>query len=176
MLIQLHKNEGILQKRWDIAVASDGHLQITNVVDRQPRSDFIIDVKVFAMVTGDGDWKALWNADKTVLENHTLTHAEDVKFRKHETNYAAVGLAFFPLLLGCFGGIGSQAPRFLCTLAFLELRQHDALCERAGLARFLLLIAPSFALGVFSRRLSSFASFTYLPSSSPLCFQLPRPC
>ena len=22
------------------------------------------------MVTGDGDWKARWNADKTVLENH----------------------------------------------------------------------------------------------------------
>ena len=71
-----------------------------------------------------------------MLENHTLTQAEDEKFRKHETNYAAVGLAFFPFVLGCFGGIGSQAARFLCTLAFLELRQHDhdALRERAGLA------------------------------------------
>ena len=86
------------------------------------------------MVTGDGDWKARWNADKTVLENHTLTQAEDEKFRKHETNYAAVGLAFFYFVLGCFGGIGSQAARFLSTLAFLELRQHDALRERAGLA------------------------------------------
>ena len=37
-------------------------------------------------------------------------------------------------VLGCFGGIGSQEARFLCTLAFLELRQHDALRERAGLA------------------------------------------
>ena len=53
------------------------------------------------MVTGDGDWKARWNADKTVLENHTLTQAEDEKFRKHENSYAAVGLAFFPLVLGC---------------------------------------------------------------------------
>ena len=69
-----------------------------------------------------------------MLENRTLTQAEDEKFRKHETNYAAVGLAFFPFVLGCFGGIGSQAARFLCTLAFLELRQHDALRERAGLA------------------------------------------
>ena len=31
----------------------------------------------------------------------------DEKFRKHETNCAAVGLAFFPFVLGCFGGIGS---------------------------------------------------------------------
>ena len=105
-------------------------------------------MKVCAVVTGDGDWKARWNADKTVLENHTLTQAEDEKFRKHETNYAAVGLAFFPFVLGCFGGIGSQAARFLCTLAILKLRQRDALRERAG----------------------------YLPSSSLLCFRLPRPC
>ena len=54
------------QKRGNIAVTSDGHLEITNVVDRHLRSDFIIDVKVCAMKTGDGDWKALWNADKTV--------------------------------------------------------------------------------------------------------------
>ena len=58
------------------------------------------------MVTGDGDWKAQWNADKTVLENHTLTQAADEKFRKHETYYAAVGLAFFPFVLGCCGCIG----------------------------------------------------------------------
>ena len=69
-----------------------------------------------------------------MLENRTLTQVEDEKFRKHETNYAAVGLAFFPFVLGCFGGIGSQAARFLCTSAFLELRQHDALRECAGLA------------------------------------------
>ena len=56
------------QKRGDIAVTSDGHLQITNVVDRHPCSDFIIDVKVCAMVAGEGVWKARWNADKTVLE------------------------------------------------------------------------------------------------------------
>ena len=49
------------------------HLELTNAVDRYPRPDFIIDVKVCAMVTADGDWKARWNADKTVLENHTLT-------------------------------------------------------------------------------------------------------
>ena len=84
------------------------------------------------MVTGDGDWKARWNADKTVLENHTLTQAEDEKFRKHETNYGLVGLVFFPFVLGSIGGIGSQAARFLFTLAFLGHRQHDALRERAG--------------------------------------------
>ena len=51
-----------------------------------------------------------------------------------ESSYAAVGYAFFPFILGCFGGIGSQAARFLCALAFLELRQHDAIRESAGLA------------------------------------------
>ena len=121
------------QKRGDIAVTSDGHLELTNAVDRYPRSDFIIDVKVCAMVTADGDWKARWNADKTVLENHTLAKAEDEKFSKHERSYAAVGYAFFPFVLGCFGGIGSQAARFLCALAFLELRQHDAIRDSAGL-------------------------------------------
>ena len=52
------------QKRGDIAVTSDRHLELTNAVDRYPRPDFIIDVKVCAMVTADGDLKASWNADK----------------------------------------------------------------------------------------------------------------
>ena len=47
------------------------------------------------MVTADGDWKVLWNADKTVFENYTLTQAEDEKFSKHESSYAAVGLCLF---------------------------------------------------------------------------------
>ena len=59
----------------------------------------------------------LWlleNADKLVL---TLTQAEGEKFKflKHKSNYAAVSLAFFPFFLGCFGGIGSHAEKFLCT-------------------------------------------------------------
>ena len=128
------KKKNWVEKRGDIAVTSDGHLELTNAVDRFPRPDFIIDVKVCAMVTADGDWKARWNADKTVLENHTLAKAEDEKFSKHESSYAAVGYAFFPFVLGCFGGIGSQAARFLCALAFLEIRQHDAISECAGLA------------------------------------------
>ena len=69
----------------------------------------------------DGDRKARWNADKTVtvLENHTL--------RKHKPIMLLSVMPFFPFVLGCFGGIGSLVARFLCTLAFLELRQHDAL-------------------------------------------------
>ena len=79
------------------------------------------------MVTEDGDWNARWSADRTLLENHTLRQAEDEMFRTQETNYAAVCLAFFPFVRGCFGGIVSQAARFLCILALLELRQHDAI-------------------------------------------------
>ena len=128
------KKKNWVEKRGDIAVTSDGHLELTNAVDRFPRPDFIIDVKVCAMVTAVGDWKARWNADKTVLVNNTLTKAEDEKFSKHECSYAAISYAFFPFVLGCFGGIGSQAARFLCALAFLEIRQHDAISECAGLA------------------------------------------
>ena len=68
------------------------------------------------------------------LEKDVPTQAEDGKFQKDETNYAAVGIAFFPIVLGCFGGIGYRTARFLCTLAFLELRQLDAIRAFAGLA------------------------------------------
>ena len=49
-------------------------------------------------------------------------------------NSVLLSLPFFPFVLGCFGGIGSQAGKFLCTLAFLELRQQDVLRERTRLA------------------------------------------
>ena len=74
------------------------------------------------MVTGECYWKARRNTDKTGIENHTLKQLADEKFRKHETTYA-------------FGGIGSQASQFLCTLPFLELRQHDAIRELTGLVQ-----------------------------------------
>ena len=69
ILIPLHKNEGILL------------LPLTDTVTFKSqmlhqRSDFIVDVQVCAMVTGDGDLKTRWNADKTVLENYTLTHED----------------------------------------------------------------------------------------------------
>ena len=144
------------QKRRDIAVTSDGHHELTNAVDCHPRPDFIIDVKVCAMVTTGGDWKAQWNADKTVLENHTLTKAGDEKFSKHESSYAAVCYAFFPFVLGCFGGLGSQAARFLCALAFLDLLQHDAIRERAGLASLSPSDRSQFRARCFDRRLREY--------------------
>ena len=124
-------------------------------MDLHQHSDFIIDVKV--TIIKSVQWLLEMgigrpDADKTasVLENHTLTQAEDEKFHKHETNYAFVGFACFPFVLGCCGGIGSQAARFLCTLAFLELRQHDAWpC-------FPLLIALSFSLGFFRQESEGF--------------------
>ena len=75
-----------------------------------------------------GAWKARRNADKTLFENHILKLAEKDtgKFRKHVNGYAAVGLAFFILVLGCFAGIGFKAEQFLCILAFLELQQHHS--------------------------------------------------
>ena len=74
----------------------------------------------------------------------------------HPSVFFALCYAFFPFVLGCFGGIGYQAARFLCALAFLELRQHDAIRERAGLA----LLSPSdrsqFRARCFDRRLREY--------------------
>ena len=133
------------------------------------------------MVTRECYWKARRNADKTGIENHTLKQVADEKFRKHETIYA-------------FGGIGSQALRFLCTLPFLELRQHDAIQELSGLVPLPLSDRSQFP-AMFStgnshrllrefRRLwprllwyvsywGSFSSSTNLAPSSELCFRLP---
>ena len=89
----------------------DRHFQLTNAVDQHQQTGFIIDVKVRAMVTGDGDWKARWNANKTALESHTLTQAEDEKFHKHENSYSAVSYVFSLL--------------FWAVLAVLAPRQRD---------------------------------------------------
>ena len=121
------------QKRGDIAVTADGHFEITNVVDHLPRSDVVIDVKICATVNGAGDWKAKFNANNTKLLNPTLAQAESAKYTKHERNYASVGMAFVPFVLGCFGDFGAEAARFLYVLAFLELRQNDDMRNKAGL-------------------------------------------
>ena len=81
----------------------DRHFQLTNAVDQHQQTGFIIDVKVSAMVTGDGDWKARWNANKTALESHTLTQAEDEKFHKHENRTVILlSVMFFPFCSGLF--------------------------------------------------------------------------
>ena len=80
--------------------------------------------------------------DRTVFENYTLKPTEEDKFKKHENNYAAMGLAIFPFVFGILvvlessEALGSLAARrrFLCTLPFLEFSEHDALRELAGLA------------------------------------------
>ena len=123
LLIQLHKNEGIL-----LLPLTDTFKSPMLWIDTRALILLLMLKSVLRLLEiGIGllEGRARWNANKTVHENHTLTQAYGEKFRKHETNYAAVYLAFFPFVLGCFGGIGSQAARFLCTLAFLELRQYE---------------------------------------------------
>ena len=107
--------------------------QSSYIIDHLPRSDVVIDVKICATVNGAGDWKAQFNANNTKLLNPTLTQAESAKYTKHERNYASVGMAFVPFVLGCFGDIGVGAARFLYALAFLELRQNDDMLDKAGL-------------------------------------------
>ena len=75
------------------------------LVDRHQHPDFIVDVKACAMVTGDGIGRPYGMLTRVCLRTipllwalHTAnTQADNEKFRKHDTNYAAVGLAFFPL-------------------------------------------------------------------------------
>ena len=107
---------------------------------------------------------ARWNTDKPVLENHTLTQAEDERFRKHEFG---VGLAFFVFVLGCFGGKGSQAFIFLCTLASLPVSRQVFSTGVYG-------VCGGFGQGYcHASYWSSFSSSTYLPPSSTLYFQWP---
>ena len=68
-------------------------------------------------------------------------------------------LAFSHFVLGCFRGIGSQAARFLCTLAFLELRQHDALLVLATLEPPSPSDGSQLGPGVLDRRLRDFSGF-----------------
>ena len=76
----------------------------------------------------------------------------------HPSVFFALCYAFFPFVLGCFGGIGYQAARFLCALAFLELRQHDAIRERAGLAP----LSPSLPVSRISAALAKLLSCVLL--------------
>ena len=121
------------QKRGDLAVTAEGQIQVTNFFDHMPRSDIVADVKICAMVTGSGDWKAKMTADGKKFLNPTLTQAEAGKYKKHEEGYAAVGMSFVAFVVGSFGNFGSDAARFLYALAFLELRQNDAMRAKATL-------------------------------------------
>ena len=102
-------------------------------MDHLPGSDVVIDVKICVTVNGAGNWKAKFNANNTKLLNPTLEQAESVKYTKHERNYASVGMAFVPFVLGCFGDFGAEAALFLYVLAFLELQQNDDMQNKAGL-------------------------------------------
>ena len=52
-----------------------------------------------------------------------------MKLWKHETNHVAGGLTFSPFVLDCFGGIGFQAARFLCTLSFWNLGSPERVAD-----------------------------------------------
>lgn len=121
------------KKRGDIAISTDGQLEITNIVDRLPRSELIVDVKMVAVVSSAGDWHARWSPTRTRLLQSAMEQAEQTKFKKHETNYAAISRSFIPFVASCFGALGPTAIRLLDALAFLETRQNDAARTKIGL-------------------------------------------
>ena len=110
------------QKRGDIAVTS-------NTVDRYPRSDFIINAKICAMVTAE----VIGMLTRLRLNRYSQARRGG-QVPEARDQICCGGPSLSSLCLDCFGGIGFQTARFLCILAFLEFRQHDAIRELAGLA------------------------------------------
>ena len=97
--------------------------------------------------------------DKTVFENHTLNPTEEDKFKKHENNYAAVGLAILPFVFGILVVLESLAP-WLHNFYVLCLFWNSQSMMLSTVSRnlldlhcFALLIAPSFGQGALDRLL-----------------------
>ena len=132
---QLRRNFSHLtsNKRGDLAVnAQNTDLRLI-ASGQVPRADFILDIKLVAMVNGQGAWTGTFNAQTGQYSNNVLAQAEKTKCNKHEAHYAAIGFGFAPVVGSCFGGLGTSALRLLMALASLELRHHDAYRARTGL-------------------------------------------
>ena len=110
------------QKRGDIAVTS-------NTVDRYPRSDFIINAKICAMVTAE----VIGMLTRLRLNRYSQARRGG-QVPEARDQICCGGPSLSPLCSWLFWRHWlSLAARFQCTLAFLELRQHDAIRELAGL-------------------------------------------
>ena len=121
-------------KRADLLVRSTD-IEITDRAKGSglARTQFVLDVKVIAMVNGKGSWQETWNSDKAKFENPGLLQAEAQKYRKHEVPYASAGYSFFPFVGSCFGALGPSAIRYLWSLSWLEQRQNALTRRLQGL-------------------------------------------
>jgi hypothetical protein len=122
------------KKRGDMLVRSKD-IEITDKAKGHgvARTQFVVDVKIVAMMDGKGLWNETWNPEKDKFDNPGMQQAEAQKFRKHEEPYAAVGFSFFPFVGSCFGALGPAAVRYLWSLAWLEQRQNAATRSSQGL-------------------------------------------
>ena len=122
------------KKRGDMLVRSKD-IEITDKAKGHgvSRTQFVVDVKIVAMLDGKGSWNETWNSHKCKFDNPGMHQAEAQKFRKHEEPYAAVGFSFFPFVGSCFGALGQAAVRYLWSLAWLEQRQNAATRSAHGL-------------------------------------------
>ena len=94
--------------------------------------------------------------DRTVFENYTLKPTEEDKFKKHENNYAVVGLAIFPFGFGILVVLESLAPwlhDFYVLCLFWNSQSMMISGNLLDWHCFALLIAPSFGQGVLDRLL-----------------------
>jgi hypothetical protein len=101
--------------------------------DGSAGKQFVLDLKTVAMVDGKGVWDERWNPATGHHDNPELLTAEQIKYRKHEAQYAQTGHSFVAFVCSCFGALGPSAIRYLWVLAMLELRQHEALRHIQGL-------------------------------------------
>ena len=121
-------------KRGDLAITNAADkLTVYDNTNRTHRSDFIIDVKIVSLVSGQGSWAPAVNLAKNKPENPGLTQQEKIKNDKHRPFYEAIGFGFLPFVVSCFGSFGPAAARLLYSLADLELRQYDDTRARQGL-------------------------------------------
>ena len=87
------------KKRGDLAITYSSDWQLYDPVSRQPRSDFIVDVKMVSPVNSRGTWSPAQSLHKTKLENPSLVQQEQIKIRKRANFYAPIGFAFFPFVV-----------------------------------------------------------------------------
>ena len=105
MLIQLHKNEGIL-----LLTLMDTFKSPMLRINTSTLILFLmLKSELWLLEMGIGRPNGMLTRLCLRTSNNTLTQAADEKFRKHETNYAAVGLAVFPFVLGALAVLASTA-------------------------------------------------------------------
>ena len=89
-------------KRGDLAInAQSTDFQILTR-GNIPRSQFIVDVHINAMVNTHGHWGGSYHPQTDSYVNTTLIQKENAKKTKHASHYENIGFGFIPFVVFCF--------------------------------------------------------------------------